>query len=49
MAFRADFSFRCCRFIRASAAVVHVETPADRLEAAVPEPTDMDRSPGTAS
>jgi hypothetical protein len=49
MAFRADFSFRCCRFIRAATTVVHVETPAARLEAAVPDPTDIDRSPGTAS
>jgi plastocyanin len=45
MAFRADFSFRCGSFIRSSVAVVHVETPADRLEAAVPLPTDIDRTP----
>jgi hypothetical protein len=49
MAFRVDFSFRCCTFIRAPVAVVHVETPADPPEAAMPEPIDIDRSPGTAS
>jgi plastocyanin len=44
MAFRVDFSVRCCTFIRAPVAVVHVEMPAHRLEVAMPEPTDIDRS-----